>query len=113
MDEISESLALLHSIGMKTMEPSNDSGSVFARMINVTLRGWHEGKVAMKGKGVSEGSTNSGQAYVAREFAPSKGWHKRSRKREVGSDLGLASIEFMHRNIKIRMKIAETVCVVK
>ncbi|MDD1752966.1 MAG: hypothetical protein LUQ38_07755 [Methanotrichaceae archaeon] len=58
MDEISESLALLHSIGMKTMEPSNDSGSVFARMINVTLRGWHEGKVAMKGKGVSEGLIN-------------------------------------------------------
>jgi len=80
MDEISESLALLHSIGMKIMEPSNDSGSVFARMINVTLRGWYEGKVAMKGKGVSKGSTNSGQAYVAREFAPSKGWHKRSRK---------------------------------
>jgi hypothetical protein len=84
MDEISESLALLHSIGIKIMEPSNDSGRVFPRTINVTLRGWHKGKVAMKGKGVSEGLTNSGQAYFAREFAPSKGWHKRSRKREVG-----------------------------
>jgi hypothetical protein len=80
MNEISESLALLHSVGIKIMELSNDSDNVLARMIKVTLRGWHKKTVAMKGKEVSEDSTNSSQVYFAREFAPSKGWYKRSRE---------------------------------
>jgi hypothetical protein len=80
MNEISESLALLHSISIKIMEFSSDSDNVLTRMINVTLRGWHKETVAMKGKEVSEDSTNSSQVYFACEFAPSKGWHKRSRE---------------------------------
>jgi len=74
MDEISESLALVHSICMKTMERSSDSGNVFAHVMNVTLRGWYEGKVAMKGKGVSRGLDKFKSGLFARAFAPSKGW---------------------------------------
>jgi len=67
MDEKPESLGLLHSIDKKVKGFFNDSGSVFSRVINVTLKGWHEEKSAMKGKGSSEGLINSSE-FLTREL---------------------------------------------
>jgi|MudIll2142460700_1097286.scaffolds.fasta_scaffold52656_1 hypothetical protein len=55
MSEESEYLSLLLSANMDEIEHYKDSDYAFAFIeLNVISRGWHQGKVAMRGKGSSK-----------------------------------------------------------
>jgi hypothetical protein len=93
MSEESESLSLLHSAKREKIEHNKDSVFTLAFNLNVISRGWHQGKVAMRGKENSKRLGESGQSLGSSGCIGSiacEGMARRAEipdKREYSSDL--------------------------
>jgi hypothetical protein len=70
MSEESESLSLLHHTNWEVIEHYKDFDYAFAFEVNVISKGWHQGKVAMRGKGTSKRLRESGQSLGSRRGMP-------------------------------------------
>jgi hypothetical protein len=83
MSEESKSLSLLHPTNWEVIEHYKDFDYAFAFEVNVIKKGWHQGKVAMRGKGTSKRLREAEQSLGSSAWhAFAEGWHEAQKERE-------------------------------